>query len=241
LLTSRTTNTEIRWSLTAQSTGKSQATIVDAWARRTCRQVVSVQRTGAGGIRNRCRTRRIVDDPTRWPSVSNSPWIGWYPQRWLSRAMRSINAAIASLRGGRPMWWGYVHFVATRRGCQRRIVPGVTTRCTPQHLRQPPEERGEHRWVRPVQVGLGVGCAQHGDFVTQHQEFDVLGLRRAAEQQQQVHKLEEDQVEQAQGHGSRSCPRGRAHRSHRSEVQADFRNPTGLRTLTAITDCHSHH
>jgi hypothetical protein len=25
------------------------------------------------------RTRRIVDAPTRWPSVSSSPWIRWYP------------------------------------------------------------------------------------------------------------------------------------------------------------------
>jgi hypothetical protein len=47
--------------------------IVDACARRNCRQVVSVSRTGAGGIRNRWRTRRIVEAPTRWPSLSNSP------------------------------------------------------------------------------------------------------------------------------------------------------------------------
>lgn len=58
--------TEIRWSLTAQSTGKkSHASIVEPWARRNCRQVVSVSRTGAGGIRPHCRTRRIVDAPTR--------------------------------------------------------------------------------------------------------------------------------------------------------------------------------
>jgi hypothetical protein len=50
LATSRTTNTEIRWSVTAQSTGKkSQASMVDAGARRNCRQLVSVHRSGAGG------------------------------------------------------------------------------------------------------------------------------------------------------------------------------------------------
>jgi hypothetical protein len=74
-------NTEIRWSVTAQSTGnKSHANIVDACARRNCRHVVSVHRRGAGGIRSRLRRRRIVDAPTWWPSVNSSPWILLYPQ-----------------------------------------------------------------------------------------------------------------------------------------------------------------
>jgi hypothetical protein len=55
---------------------------------------------------------------------------------------------------------------------------------SPQHLRQPPDQRGEHRAIRPVQARCRVGSAQHGDFVTQHQEFDILGRRRAAEQEQ---------------------------------------------------------
>src|SRR5690349_8209774 len=38
-----------------------------AWVRRNCRQLVSVCRTGAGGIRWRLRIRRIVEAPTRWP------------------------------------------------------------------------------------------------------------------------------------------------------------------------------
>ena len=60
---------EIRLRVTAQSAWKkSQASIVDAWARRNCRHAVSGHRAGAGGIRNRCRTRRMVDAPTRWPS-----------------------------------------------------------------------------------------------------------------------------------------------------------------------------
>jgi hypothetical protein len=52
---------------------KSQANIVDAGVRRNCRQVVSVCRTGAGGIRSRLSTRRMVEAPTRWPSLSSSP------------------------------------------------------------------------------------------------------------------------------------------------------------------------
>ena len=55
-----------RCSVTAQSTWKkSVASIVDAWARRNCSQVVSVRRLGAGGIFRALRTRRMVDALTR--------------------------------------------------------------------------------------------------------------------------------------------------------------------------------
>jgi hypothetical protein len=42
---------------------KSQVSIVEACVRRKCREVVSVYRIGAGGIRTRLRTRRTVDAP----------------------------------------------------------------------------------------------------------------------------------------------------------------------------------
>lgn len=50
----------------------------------------------------------------------------------------------------------------------------------PQHPGQSSDQRGEHRSIGPVHPGLGVGPAQHGDFMTQHQQFDVLGRRRAS-------------------------------------------------------------
>jgi hypothetical protein len=72
---SRTKKT-IRFRVTAQSTWKkSTASMVEDCARRTCRHVVSVDRDGAGGIRRSWRIVRIVDAPTRWPSLSSSPWI----------------------------------------------------------------------------------------------------------------------------------------------------------------------
>jgi hypothetical protein len=46
-----------------------------ACVRRNCRQLVSVGRASAGGIRRRRRIRRIVEAPTRWPSLSSSPSI----------------------------------------------------------------------------------------------------------------------------------------------------------------------
>jgi hypothetical protein len=60
--------------VTAQSTWKkSHANIVDACVRRNCRRLRSVSRIGAGGIRSRLSTRRIVEAPTRRPSLSCSP------------------------------------------------------------------------------------------------------------------------------------------------------------------------
>ena len=71
--------------------------------RRNRRQLVSVSRNGAGGMRWRLRMRRIVEAPTRWPSVSSSPWIRLYPQRGFSRAIRTTKAASTSSTGGRPV------------------------------------------------------------------------------------------------------------------------------------------
>ena len=94
-----------QWS--AQSTWKkSTASMLVAWVCRNCRQLVSVCRTGAGGMRWRCRIRRIVEAPTRWPSLSNSPWILKYPQRGFSCAIRTTKAATTSSSGGRPVRFG---------------------------------------------------------------------------------------------------------------------------------------
>jgi hypothetical protein len=68
-----------------------------------------------------------------------------------------------------------------------------------QDLRQPADQRGEDRSIRPVQARGRAGSAQHGDFMPQHQEFDVLGRRRSAKQQQQVQQPQEDQIQKTQG------------------------------------------
>jgi len=107
LPTSITNKQYSRWSVIAQSTWKkSAASIVAACTCRNCRQVVSVCRLGAGGIRSALRTRRIVDVLTRWPSLSSSPWIRWYPQLLFSVASRSMSVAISVLTGGRPVRFG---------------------------------------------------------------------------------------------------------------------------------------
>jgi len=71
----------------------------------------------------------------------------------------------------------------------------------PQPSRQQADQRSENRAVGPVQPGSGIGAAQHDDLVPQHEQFGVLGGRRPAEQDQPATKPDEDEVEQAEGHG----------------------------------------
>ena len=46
-----------------------------------------------------------------------------------------------------------------------------------------------------------MGTAQHGDLMPQHQELGVLDGRRAGEQDQPAAQPDEDEIEQAEGHG----------------------------------------
>jgi hypothetical protein len=48
----------------------------------------------------------------------------------------------------------------------------------PQRSRQEPDQRGEDRPVGLVEPGPGIGAAQHGDLVPQHEQLRVLGGRR---------------------------------------------------------------
>ena len=95
---------------------------------------------------------------------------------------------------------------------------------------QPPDERGEHGPIRPLQARSGVGAAQHGDLMPQHEQLDVLGGGRATQQQEQPEHLLEDQVQQSQRHGGDHA-RPLAIINHRwSAACAAFWNPTGAST-----------
>ena len=63
-----------------------------------------------------------------------------------------------------------------------------------QRSRQAPDERGEHGSVRPLQAGSGAGASEHGDLVPQHEELDVLGGGRVAQQHDKAEDLREDQI-----------------------------------------------
>jgi hypothetical protein len=47
----------------------------------------------------------------------------------------------------------------------------------PQTSGQEADQRGEDRAVGPVQAWSGMGAAQHGNLVPQHEQLDVLGCR----------------------------------------------------------------
>jgi len=65
---------------------------------------------------------------------------------------------------------------------------------------QPSHECGEDGSVRPVHARSSVGSSEDGDLVPQHEELDVLGGGRAAQQQDQAEHLPEDQIQQSQRH-----------------------------------------
>jgi len=71
----------------------------------------------------------------------------------------------------------------------------------PQPHWQEADQRGEDRTVGPVEPGPQMGAAQHGGLVPQHEQFGVLGGCRPAKQDQPAAEPDEDEVEQAQGHG----------------------------------------
>jgi hypothetical protein len=63
-------------------------------------------RCGAGGIFSWRRIRRMVDALIRWPILSISPWIRWYPQEGFSVASRPMSMLISVLTGCRPVRFG---------------------------------------------------------------------------------------------------------------------------------------
>jgi hypothetical protein len=99
--------------------------------------------------------------------------------------------------------------------------------------RQPPDERGEHGPVGPVHAGSGVGAAEYGEFVSQHEELDVLGGGRATQQQEQPEQVLEDQVQQAQRHGGDHARPLMSINHCWSATCAAFWNPTGTRSPAA--------
>ena len=94
-----------------------------------------------------------------------------------------------------------------------------------QHLRQPADQGGEDRAIRPVQERLRVGSAQHGDFVAQHQQLDVLGRRGATQQHQQVQQPDKDKGRADATTRHTIMPASQARQSSRSTARATSGTP----------------
>jgi hypothetical protein len=75
--------------------------------------------------------------------------------------------------------------------------------------------------------GPGIGAAQHGHLVPQHEQLRILGRRRTTKQDQPAAEADEDQIEQTDGHGRTSCPTADPGPSLQLTGQADFWHPTG--------------
>ena len=62
-------------------------------------------------------------------------------------------------------------------------------------------QHGEDRTVGPVEPGPRIGAMQHGDLVPKREQLGVLGGRRPAEKHEPAAEPDEEETEQAQGHG----------------------------------------
>jgi hypothetical protein len=72
-----------------------------------------------------------------------------------------------------------------------------------------------------------MGSAQHGDLMPQHEELGVVGGRRTTEQDQPATDPDEDQIEEAEGHGRSSWPTEDPAASLQFTGQADLWHPIG--------------
>jgi hypothetical protein len=138
--------------------------MVDAGARRNCRHAVLVPRAGDGGIRHRCRTRRIVETSQVVAECEHLAldWLvspaGIVPGHALDQHDHRV------LEGWRPETVGMGPF------CGDQAVMPAQDRAWRDHAMpaQRLDQRDEQCSIRPVQPGLGVGSAQHSDGVRQH-------------------------------------------------------------------------
>jgi hypothetical protein len=185
---------------------KSQASMVDAGVCRNCRHVVSVSRTesyppplqdAADGGRSHAVAK--LDQLALDSLVSPAGILPGY-------ALDQLGHGGGDGRASDAMW------ICPFPGNQATMPAQDCARCDhampPQHLRQPADERGEDRSIRPVHPRPWIRSPHDGNFVAQYQELDVLRRRRTAEQQQQVQQPHKDQVKQTQRHEPRSCPDG---------------------------------
>src|SRR4051812_37916670 len=102
--------------------------------------------------------RRIVEAPTRCPTLSSSPWILRYPQLGFPRYLHHQGGEHFVDR--RPSWPVWIrpppaHQMAMPTQDGARGDQAMAT----QSSRQPPDEGGEERPICPVQPWFRVGAA----------------------------------------------------------------------------------
>ena len=109
------------------------------------------------------------------PGKEGTVRCGCNPRTHIRWSVTARSTGKKSPAGGRPRRLGYGHVLVIRRRCQRRIVPGVTTRCRRSICGNLRTSAANTARSAQSSRGVGWGSAQHGDFVAQHQEFEILG------------------------------------------------------------------
>jgi hypothetical protein len=130
--------------------------MVNAWARRNWRQVVSVSRSGAGGIwlsPQDAADRGGPDSVTKLDQLTLNPLV----------SSGGILVGQALDQGGHNLidgWTAQTGWILPFRGDQATMPAQDRARCdqamSAQHLRQPPDQRGEDSAICPVQRGFGL-------------------------------------------------------------------------------------
>jgi len=181
---------------------KSQAISVAAWARTNARHVWTVARCGTGGIRFARRILRIVlaaHTMTETTQLALEPRVA--TGRVLACEPDDQGHKFAGDRRPPDPAGVFRHFHRTSRQCQSSTD---TRRDEPAPARlggQQPDQRCEHRPVRPAQSRRTAGAAKTGDLVAQHQDLDVLRRRRAPKQHQPARETREHEIQQSDRHG----------------------------------------
>jgi hypothetical protein len=93
-------------------------------------------------------------------------------------------------------------------------------------LGQQPGQRREHRSIRPRQAGAADLATQHCHLMPQHQNLRVF-RSRATGQPEPGHHLPEDEIEQSNRHGLRSCLTATTQQHRRSRPWMTSSAPTG--------------
>ena len=159
---------------------------------------------GCRGIFRALRTRRMVDAPT--------------PMTELQKLALDALVPPGGLLGGEPL--DHRGDLGTDRRPARPVrigpLPGDEAAVPPEHgagcdqpvppqsWGQEPAQRGEDRAVGPVQPGPRISATQDGDLMAQHEQLDILGGRRSAQQDKPAAKPDEDQIQQTKGHSRSS-------------------------------------
>jgi hypothetical protein len=184
---------------------KPVASIVAACGGRNGRPVVPVRRCGAGGIFKALRTRRMAGALTRWPSLSSSPWIRWYPRPLFPVASRPVQhgGTGAGRRPSCPVRAGLLAGGEAAVPAQDGAGGDQPVHPQPRGAGAGSARRGPRGRPSPAEAAAGPGAARRPRAAApaaQRPWRPMTGQAGPASR-----SAGQDEIQQAQGHGPSSC------------------------------------